>query len=294
MQQESIFIEDQGHQLHLKHIYNNAGGVPILMVHGVVENGRIFYTEQGKGLGCYLAEQGFDVYVMDLRGRGLSTPLINAESDYGQYEAITHDIPLLIDYVFNKTGQAMHLISHSWGGVLVASVLARHSEHLTKVRSNLCFGTKRMITIGGFEKYLKVDLFYNRIAPKLAKRKGFLDAVKYKIGADNETKQSLAHSITWVNKGPWHDPFDGFDYQSAAGEIVWPPTWHITGIKDSILGNQVDVKHFIEESKNTNAKFSLLAKRNGNAIDYGHIDILTSSHAINDHFPVVADWLKEY
>ena len=58
---------------------------------------QIFYTEKGKGLGCYLAEQGFDVYVLDLRGRGKSTPLINAESDYGQHEAITHDIPLLID-----------------------------------------------------------------------------------------------------------------------------------------------------------------------------------------------------
>lgn len=294
MQQESVFIEDQGHQLHLKHIYKNSGGAPILMVHGAIENGRIFYNEQGKGLGCYLAEQGFDVYVMDLRGRGLSTPLINAESDYGQYEAITHDIPLLIDYVFNKTGQAMHLVSHSWGGVLVASVLARHSENLGKVRSNVCFGTKRSITIGGFEKLLKVDLFYNRIAPILAKRKGFFDAIKYKFGADNETKQSLAHSIQWVNKGPWHDPLDGFDYQTAAGDIVWPPTWHITGINDSILGNQVDVKYFIEESKNSLARFSLLSKRNGNAIDYGHIDILTSPEARNDHFPVISDWLTQH
>ena len=268
MKQESVFIEDQGHQLHLKHIYKSSGGAPILMVHGAIENGRIFYNEQGKGLACYL--------------------------DYGQYEAITHDIPLLIDYVFNKTGQAMHLVSHSWGGVLVASVLARHSENLGKVRSNLCFGTKRSITIGGFEKLLKVDLFYNRIAPILAKRKGFFDAVKYKFGADNETKQSLAHSIQWVNKGPWHDPRDGFDYQSAAGDIVWPPTWHITGINDSILGNQVDVKYFIEESKNSTARFSLLSKRNGNAIDYGHIDILTSPEARNDHFPHVAGWLNQH
>ena len=79
--QESLFIQDDGYQLHLRHISKNSAGTPILMLHGAIENGLIFYTEKGKGLACYLAAQGFDVYVADLRGRGQSTPIINPDSD---------------------------------------------------------------------------------------------------------------------------------------------------------------------------------------------------------------------
>ncbi len=293
MQQQSIFIEDQGHQLHLRHIFAQPAGVPILMVHGAVENGRIFYTNSNKGLACFLAKQGFDVYVLDLRGRGKSTPLINAQADYGQYEAITHDIPLLINYIHNLTGQAMHLVSHSWGGVLVASCLARHNDIISKVRSNLCFGSKRRVTVGGFERYLKLDLFWNRLALKLAKRKGFFDAKKYRVGSDNETIESLKHSVAWVNEEKWHDPKDGFNYQGAAQQTTWPPTWHLTGVNDRLLGNAIDVKYFINES-NTDAKFSLLSKQAGNVVDYDHIDILTHPEAVNDHFPEVATWLKQH
>jgi alpha-beta hydrolase superfamily lysophospholipase len=128
MQQESLYIDDQGHKLHLRHIYNETDGPPILMVHGAVENGKIFYTDNGNGLGCFLAKKGFNVYVLDLRGRGKSTPLINADSDYGQYEAITHDIPLIINHIVDVTKQRVHLISHSWGGVLVASVMTRKPD----------------------------------------------------------------------------------------------------------------------------------------------------------------------
>ena len=49
MQQQSLFIEDNGHNLHLRHISQANAAVPILMVHGAVENGKIFYTEKGKG-----------------------------------------------------------------------------------------------------------------------------------------------------------------------------------------------------------------------------------------------------
>ena len=58
------------------------------MVHGMVEDGRIFYHKSGKGLACYLAKQGYDVYVVDLRGIGQSTPKISADSDHGQTEPL--------------------------------------------------------------------------------------------------------------------------------------------------------------------------------------------------------------
>jgi len=294
IQQESLFIQDGEHQLHLRHISKNSTGTPILMLHGAIENGLIFYTEKGKGLGCYLAEQGFDVYVADLRGRGKSTPIINANSDFGQYEAITRDIPLFLDHITNKTNKAMHIVAHSWGGVLMASCLARYPERLSQVLSNTCFGTKRRVTVKSIEKFLKVNMFWNNLAPKLAKKKGFLDAKKYGVGSDNETKKSLEHSVAWVKKGNWVDPHDDFDYQQATKDLLWPPSWHLTGVKDRVLGHAQDVQRFIDESNNHQATFTLLSKKNGNAHDYDHINILTHPQAVTDHFPLLAQWLKTH
>jgi pimeloyl-ACP methyl ester carboxylesterase len=291
--QESLFLPQGEHQLHLRHIWKKKGGIPVFMLHGVIENGLIFYTKNGKGLACYLAEQGFDVYVADLRGRGESTPRIDASAEHGQFEAITQDIPLFIDYISQTTNQKIHLVAHSWGGVLLASTLARFPTVMENIRSKTCFGTKRMVTVKSLEKLFKVNIGWNNLAPKLAKQKGFLDAKKHGIGSDNETRQSLADSVAWVKKSEWHDTTDGFDYFQAAKRVDWPPTWHFTGSKDKVLGHARDVNIFINES-NPQAKFTLLSKSLGNMQNYDHINILTHPNARIDHYPQLVKWLQSH
>lgn len=292
MQQESIFIADGEHQLHLRHIWQQEAGVPIFLLHGSIENGYIFYTEKGKGLACYLAQQGFDVYVADLRGRGKSSPAINAESAFGQYEAITRDIPLFLEKIQTLNQQKIHLIAHSWGGVLLASFLVRYPQWLNKVASKTCFGTKRVVTAKTFEAFFKLAVVWRLIAPVIAKKQGYLDAKKLRLGSDNETQQSLSESLAWVKPGPWQDQYDGFDYFQAAKNITWPPTWHFTGISDHALGHKQDVQLFIDECGNHKAVFSVLSKQAGNLVDYDHINILTHPNSVKDHFPILANWLK--
>ncbi len=294
MKQESLFVEQGRYKLHVRHIWQKQGGQPIIMFHGAIENGRIFYTHKGKGLACYLAEQGFDVYVADFRGRGDSVPAIKDDQKHGQYHSIVEDIPALINFVHSRHELPMHVVCHSWGGVLFSSALVRHPELRDKVRSKLCFGTKRQVTVWNMERLFKVSLFWKRLAPMITKRVGFLDSVKLKVGSDNETHASLTESVAWVKLGNWHDPIDGFDYQKAAQEFNWPPTWHITSIKDNTLGHAQDVQLFIAECNNKQAKFSNLSKAGGNAVDYDHINILTHPKAVQDHFPQVSLWLKQH
>lgn len=294
IKQESLYLDDDGHQLHLRHIYGDQLGTPVLMLHGTVENGKIFYTDSGKGLACFLAEQGFNVFVADFRGRGKSVPNVAERNDHGQLESIQRDIPAFLKFVFAKTNQPAHLVCHSWGGVLLASCLARYPENLDYVRSKICFGTKRTISVKSVEKWFKLDLFWHWLAPKLSKKTGYFDAVSKKLGADNETRISVQDISAWVKQGQWRDRIDDFDYQQAAQSITWPPTWHITGVNDKLMGHQRDVKHFIEETNNQAAKFSLLSKSAGNHFDYDHINILTHPKARDDHFPELIKWLKNY
>ncbi|MFZ3056650.1 MAG: hypothetical protein WA098_07835 [Smithella sp.] len=76
LKMESLMVPvNSTDNLHLKHIYINPDGPPIFMLHGSVENGRMFYSNTGSsGLGPYSAKYGYDVYVGDLRGRGESKP----------------------------------------------------------------------------------------------------------------------------------------------------------------------------------------------------------------------------
>lgn len=293
MQQEPIFVQAEHHQLFINHLWQEQDETPVLMLHGTIENGKIYYTASGKGLACFLAKHGFEVFAADYRGKGQSKPSIAKDSDHGQYEIIHQDIPTLINFVFEKTGKKLHVICHSWGGVMLASSLAKFPELTDKLLSIVCFGTKRTIYRRTFHKWWKVTWFWNRIAPRMAKRKGYIDAVKLKFGADNETYQFMHQCVAWVKPQPWVDPTDKFNYARAAKSVNWPPVWHLTGKNDDLLGFAGDVKAFIAEA-HPQAKFSLLSKDNGNARDYDHIDILTAKDAQDDHFPQVVSWLKDH
>jgi pimeloyl-ACP methyl ester carboxylesterase len=40
---------DDGETLYIRRIWQDAAGPPVLLIHGVMANGRIFYTDSGKG-----------------------------------------------------------------------------------------------------------------------------------------------------------------------------------------------------------------------------------------------------
>ena len=292
MQQESLFIDEKQHQLHVRRVYTDASGPAVLMLHGTIENGRIFYTKNGKGLACHLANQGFDVYVADFRGKGESKPALNELPAHGQHEMIVHDVPAFIRFVAEQTNKSMHVVCHSWGGVIFHSTLARFPELASHIEKVICFGTKRTIHLKSLQKFWKVDVFWNRLAPLIAKKRGYINAVRLKFGADNETYDFLKQCVEWVKPNAWVDPEDNYDYAMAAATTDWPPVWHITGIKDDLLGHIDDVRAFAKET-NANAKVSLLSIARGNQLDYDHINILTAPQANHDHFPKLVSWLNE-
>ena len=233
--QQSLFVPCGEHRLHVRHIQPGVAvhADPILMVHGAIENGRIFYTESGKGLACFLARHGYQVYVADLRGRGLSTPTIAERAGHGQHELITEDLPALQQWVAARhAGARVHWMAHSWGGVIMASTLVRFPELADQIASLVFFGTKRGVSVQNPERWLKVDLIWNRLAPWLARNRGFLAARRLRIGADDEPLRYLQETIPWVKCGPWQDPHDGFAYGEAAARVNWPPLWMISAKAD--------------------------------------------------------------
>lgn len=300
--QTSLYLPYRGGHLHLRQLAplaSNMRKTPILMLHGAMSNGRVFYSQAGRGLGCFLARAGFVVYVLDTAGRGLSTPKIDRGFTLGQGKVIREQLPLVQAFILarhaltassaNMSHGQVHWCAHSWGGVLMASALARYPELQSSVSSLLTFGSKRTIKVTSVKKWLMVDMFWNRLAPRLAWGKGYLAADKIRIGMDNESRASLLQSIDWV-RSDWRDHDDGFDYAKAAEQTHWPRAWFIAAKRDTVLGNPKDVRDMMLECGLSNAKFTLLSKDNGFKHDYGHASMLTHADAVTDHFPQICDW----
>ena len=291
-QQSSIYVDLQQYQLHVRRILPlTQCGAPVLMLHGAIENGRIFYSKQGKGLGCYLAEQGFSVYCADFAGRGQSKPHVAQGLKQHQQQMICRDIPALVDYVYQQHQQKVIIVAHSWGGVVATASLARHPELLNKVAAMVCFGSKRVIRIRSIERSLKIGLIWNRLAPWLSRRYGYFPARKWRLGADDEPADFLLDTIKWIEGDAFCDLTDQFDYATACKATSWPPVWHFGAVNDTLLGHPQDVQAFIAESA-ANAGFTLLGKSHGNKHDYDHISMLTHPLAVQDHFIQLRDWLQ--
>lgn len=284
-----------GDTLHVARFCGSAGGTPVVMFHGAIENGRIFYSSSGKGLAPFLAVSGFDVFVADMRGKGKSSPPIARGAAFGQTEAITEEIPAVIEAVRKICGDRPQMwVAHSWGGVLLTSFLARFPEYLQLVKGMVFFGSKRNIRGGNFWKLLKVDLVWNLVCPLACRIAGYLPAKHLKIGSDNESTKFYKQSADWVRSDAWVGDDDGFDYGAAVETVKLPPTWHIAAISDHALGHPDDVRRFMESAGEQERRFSILSRKNGNLHDYNHINMLTHPDANRDHFPKVAAWLKDH
>ena len=86
----------------------NQRGVPVILLPGSFSNRRFWYSPKGIGLGPYLARAGFDVWIAEMRGQGLSPRnrayRHNKVSDYVRYDlpaiaAVAREagVPLIVD-----------------------------------------------------------------------------------------------------------------------------------------------------------------------------------------------------
>lgn len=295
---ESLFVPlSCGSQLHVMSVSSDSPthSVPILAIHGIMEDGRIFYHRSGKGLAIYLAKHGYQVYVADLRGMGLSTPKISKDSNHGQTETIVTDIPALINFVSEHSGShKLHLCAHSWGGVNLNACMIRFPQIAKKVLSAVYFGSKRRIRVRNIHRLFNVELFWNRVGLWVGKHKGYLPAKTLKFGSENETNKTHIQCVEWIKQNAWIDSDDGFNYGKEAKNAQLPPIYYLAAIKDMYLGHQNDVKLFMHESQGVASHFQLLSKKNGNAKDYDHVDMLTAPEAVRGHFPQVIKWIEKH
>ncbi|MDE3270601.1 alpha/beta fold hydrolase [Pseudoalteromonas sp. G4] len=294
-QESHLITMANGDKVHLRQIYTNAKGPVVFFMHGAVENGRIFYTHSNKGLAPFLAEAGFNCFVADLRGRGNSEPKITSESKTGQRDSIVEEIPAMLEFITKTTKQPIsYFCAHSWGGVLLNSVLARFPHYQNELKACVYFASKRTIYNNHPSKYLQANLVWYFISPILIRIYGYLPAKRFGFGSDDETRLSHKEGVEWVKRNPWVCPFDGFDYGKALSERALPPTLHIGAVNDKALAQKIDIEAFINESGQGKQLLNMYGKKHNHLIDYDHINILTATEAKAETFQDTLEWFKQH
>ena len=259
-------------QLHLRRLWcgDKGRGEPVLMLHGAAEDGHIFYSHSGLGLASWLARNGCEVFVPDLRGKGKSWPAINQHSDFGFHEVVTEDIP-----------------------ALAAAAIARSGPEALGVRQLAHFAARRRIRAGGLRRRLLVDLLWRRIGRIAVAVEGYLPAPALRLGTARESRRCFLDGLRWAREEAWLDPEDGFDYGSTLAAGVWPRSLYFASAADRAFGHPEDVRDFMHEIGHHDGRMLIVGSAAGGGGDYSHTGLLVHPEAESELFPQLLDWMRE-
>lgn len=268
-------------------------GIPVLLIHGSIEDSRIFYSASGKGFAPFLAQAGFDVFVPDLPGKGKSTPKASKDFDHSQQQFIDSDFNDYISYIRRfYPAEKIRMGGHSWGGVLTLAWYAKFGS-IESTGPMVFFGTKRRLATRSLSRLVMIDIMWSGVGTLSTALLGYLPAMNLKMGSDNEPAQFYRETAKWVRSDEWYDLESGENLAAKLQRKPLPHTLFFAGVNDKVLGNEQDVKRLMAETGSDLTEFMLLSRKNGNAKDYNHIDMLTARTCPEDHFPKAAKWFTE-
>ncbi|MCY1407439.1 Alpha/beta hydrolase family protein [compost metagenome] len=258
-------------------------GVPVILLHGSFSNRRFWYSPKCIGLGPYLAREGFDVWIPEMRGHGLS-PRNQAYRHNQVADYARHDLPAIAAFVVEQTGQAPHWLGHSLGGTTLAAALGGQYLGAEQVASAALFGSQ--VSRNYWPLKLPPLEWSSRF---LLKRMGGLSGSRLRRGPEDEPLGVALEALRW------HRLFGRFgdrekDWWTGLAECRVPvlavaatgdfqdPPWHCRQLLEQ-FGSEV-------------REFLCLGRREGFSEDFGHTEMLISKAAQSEVWPLVRHWLQ--
>lgn len=285
---------------------------PVVLVHGIVTNGRNFDIDEDTSLARALSARGFDVWIASLRGAGASE---HRSDDFTFDDHAVFDAPAIVSYVREQTGQArVDWVGHSMGGLVLYAYLARGGtgiERAVTLGSPVAFGwTGRLeelvASVGKWSSVLRLPIVasahstmplhgeWDGPAELLLMSRELTTGARWRkfiaIGVDDPPKGLLTQMAGWGARRQ----FDSLDHQTNYLEglgDVQVPMLVVAGKVDAIAPPW-NVRPAFERLGSPEKRWLVLGEANGMAGDYNHMDMLLSVHAQTDLYPRIAGWLE--
>lgn len=265
---------------------SNKGKQPVVLVHGSFTNRGFWLSSKGIGFARHLVESGFDVWIMETRGHGLSPRNKDYSNNSIERYALS-DVPSVNEFVMEKTGEKPIWIGHSLGGVLISTSIASGLLPENSVSGIVLLGTQVIRR----HWYLQLP-FVKSLARAWFKYRPELDGHKLKIGPENEPSGIAKEYLNWFGLfGHW---------QLKSQKVRLIDNWQkVTTPVLSVVGQNDHsdpakyCQDFYELCGSKQKEFKILAENNGFSRDFGHIDMIVSKDAAKEVWPLVTKWLVE-
>ena len=253
-------------------------GLPVIVAHGTISNADTVRT-----LGKFLAERGFDCWLLEWAGHGQSKPASSKQNF--EYPAF-HDLPAAVQFVLDHTQKPQVLwVAHSGGGHLPLMYLTRHPEKQSQFAGTVIMGTQSTHAAPRFrEKFAGVVLWcitmlMNR-TPKAI----------LPLGNEHEPTRLLLQWAKWNMNQRWLGT-DGLDYMATLAKLT-VPTVVVAGGND-IIAPAAGCRMIYDAIGSTDKTWILCAESNGFSKDLAHGQLIRGVVAQNEVFPRLAEWLSQ-
>lgn len=299
-----------------------AKAVPVILCHGLWANRFNMDFGPGLSLARHLAEAGFDVFVLELRGSGFSRdpgpggPTGRATRDYGFDTHVTLDAPAALAEVRRLTGaDRVFWVGHSMGGML-GYVLAGGPEGaalagLVAVGSPVSFGdrgglARRAARLLGPLAWLRTRPIQALLAPlsgwvsppggRLVVNPRNMDGPVIRRALFNLVGElSRGHAAQfggWIRTGRFESRDGKVDYLARLSAATVPALL-LAGAADA-LAPPPSVEAAYERLGSADKTFEVLGRETGCDVDYGHGDLLLGRAAPAEVYPRITGWLRTH
>jgi pimeloyl-ACP methyl ester carboxylesterase len=258
-------------------------GVPVVLLHGSFSNRRFWYSPKGIGLGAYLARAGFDVWIAEMRGHGLS-PRNDSYRENNVAQYVRYDLPAIADFIFEQCGQAAHWLGHSLGGVILVAALGGGFLDESRARSVALFGSQISRT------YWPLKVPPVEWGSRLLLRSfPYLSGRRLKRGPEDEPIGLALETLRWQKLfGRFGDAEQ--DWWAGLARVRLPVL--AVGATNDHQDPAWACRKLLQQCSEATTRFLLLGKENGFSSDFGHIEMLVSKDAQREVWPLVEYWLE--
>ena len=294
---------------------------PVILCHGLGANRYNFDLGPEKSLARYLQDRGFDVWVLELRGRGYSLRMGRKTDRYFSPcvfdDYVRRDAPAALERVRRETGASrVHWVGHSMGGLVLYGLLqgpwAGGIARGVAVASPGDFQNLRripgLLRLWGLARFL--PRMHQRfpaalIAPILPWLPVAFQRLFYNPAnvADLLIRRAAAHLASDVSRGEMLQFYDGMKHQELrtcdgnhsyrkglAG--IHRPLLLMAGTRDPLCPPE-SIGNVYREVSSTEKELRVLGRSYGEREEYGHGDLLIGKHCEQEVFPHIVRWLVQ-
>jgi polyhydroxyalkanoate synthase len=287
----------------------------VLLIHGFGQNRYTWHTSR-RSFANFLAAEGFDVFNLDLRGRGRSRRF-GALHDTIIDDYIREDVPAAIRTVRRISGERqVFLVGHSMGGIVGYAVAG--STMRDEVAGVVSFGSPYRFGLGSRFLAIVGPLLYGarltgifdgnqplpirKLGRHMVKRSWFWDnplipipmrpwtpkSMEPEILAENlsaafeHTRVAIALGLVGLGSESALKSHDGLNDYGLAFELADKPLLVIAGTRDA-LAPPASVRPVYDNSRSSDKTFR--------EFPLGHIDMVLGRAAPQSVWPLVRTWL---